>query len=105
MRKRWTAPVFISPEPRPRKFLLKCRRQACFAPKILVSQSRHFQLIIAYLHWQQAAILLHIARYSRHCNLLLVSNLVMIPGSLFLPEQYRYATNLQIAASFATILP
>ena len=45
------------------------------------------------------------SRYSRHCNLLLVSNLAMIPGSLFLPEQCQYATNQLIAVSFATILP
>src|SRR6266516_5162168 len=105
MSKRSTALAFVSRKPRHKKLRLKCRRRACYALRILVSQSRHFLLIAAYPHWQQAAILLHIACYSRLCNLLLASNLAMIAGSLFLPVQYQYATNPLIAVLFATTLP
>src|SRR5947209_2863931 len=105
MSKRWMALAFVSQKPRPRKLRLKYNNQVCYALKKLVSRFRHFLLIAVYLHWQQAAIRLHIVSYSRHCNLLLVSNLMMIPGSLFLPELYLYATNLLIAVLFATILP
>src|SRR6266566_7556439 len=105
MSKRSTALAFVSRKPRHKKLLLKSKRRVCYALRILVSQSRHFLLIAAYPHWQQAAILLHIVRYSRLCNLLLASNLAMIAGSLFWPGQYQYATNQLIAVLFATILP
>src|SRR5260370_39303576 len=105
MSKRSMALAFFSLKPRHKKLLSKCKRQVCYALRTLVSQSRHFLLIAAYPHWQQAAIPLHIVRYSRLCNLLLVSNLAMIHGSLFLPRQYQYATNQLIAVLFATILP
>src|SRR5207253_9467644 len=100
-----TALAFVSRKPRHKKLLLKCKRRVCYALRILVSQSRHFLLIAAYPHWQQAAILLHIVRYSTLYNLLHAYNLAMIPGSLFLPEQCQYATKLLIAVLFATILP
>src|SRR5712691_11891246 len=105
MSKRSTELAFFSRKPRHKKLLSKCMRQVCYTLRILVSLSRHFLLIAAYPHWQQAAIPLHIVRYLRLCNLLLVSNLAMIPGSLFLPGQYQYATNQLIAVLFATILP
>src|SRR5438045_8718343 len=105
MSKLWTVLAFVSRKLRHKKLFLKSRRQVCYALRILVSQSRRFLLIAAYPHWQQAAILLHIVRYSRLYNLLHAYNLAMIPGSLLLPEQYQYATNLLIAVLFATILP